>query len=255
MQNLFSLDGKTALVTGASGGLGRHFADVLAQAGAAVVLAARRTDRLEVAAHAIRATGGSAFWVEMDVTDPDSVVEGIDRGIEKAGPIHVIVNNAGIARTKRALDLDRSTWSEVLGTNLDGPWWVAQAAARKMVAQGTAGSIINIASVLGLRVTEGLAPYTTSKAALIQLTRALAIEWARHAIRVNAVAPGYIATDINRKYLESEAGAKMIKRIPQRRVGEPRDLNGAMLLLASDASRYMTGSTVVVDGGHSHAPI
>jgi NAD(P)-dependent dehydrogenase (short-subunit alcohol dehydrogenase family) len=164
----------------------------------------------------------------------------------------VVVNNAGIVRPQRAIDMDRDAWTEVLDCNLYGPWWVAQTAARHMVAHGTEGSVINIASILGLRVTSGLASYATSKAALIQLTRALALEWARHAIRVNAIAPGYVVTELNREYLQSKAGAEIVKRIPQRRVGEPRDLDGVLLLLASDASRYMTGSTVVVDGGHSH---
>ncbi len=250
MEQRFRLDGKVALVTGASSGLGEHFALTLAAAGAAVALAARRTDRLRELAARAAERGVRAHVVAMDVTRRASVAEGFDAVQSELGPVSVIVNNAGVAVSEKALALDEASWDRVIETNLKGAWLVAQAAAQRMVEAGCGGSIVNVASIAAFRVAGAIAPYAASKAGLVQLTRALALEWARHGIRVNAIAPGYIVTDINREFFTSPAGEAMVKRIPQRRLGRPEDLDGALLLLASDASRYMTGSTVVVDGGH-----
>jgi NAD(P)-dependent dehydrogenase (short-subunit alcohol dehydrogenase family) len=188
--------------------------------------------------------------VGLDVTDPASVEEAVRRAAELAGALDILVNNAGIADTRAALELTDADWRRTLDTNLDGAWRVAQAVAKLMIAAGRGGSIVNIASILGLRVATHLLPYAAAKAALIQVTKALALEWARHAIRVNAIAPGYVVTEMNRGFFESDAGQAMTRRIPQRRIGTPADLEGALLLLASGAGAYMTGSVVVVDGGH-----
>ncbi|NQV82934.1 MAG: SDR family oxidoreductase [Rhodospirillales bacterium] len=250
MNGPFSLDGKIALVTGASGGLGRHFAGVLAGAGARVCAAARRMDKVLETVAEIEAAGGSAFGVEMDVTDSASVTAAFSLIEEQAGPVNVVVNNAGIASGKLALDLNESDWDRVMDTNLKGAWTVAQTAARRMAEAKGGGVIVNIASVLGLRVSQGVVPYAVSKAGLIQMTKALALEWARHGIRVNALAPGYVETDLTHDYLASEAGKTLLKRIPQRRPAEMAELDGPLLLLASDASSYMTGAVIAVDGGH-----
>ena len=248
--DLFRLDGRTALVTGASGGLGRHFALVLAGAGASVVAAARRTELLEEVAAEIGTAGAAAATVALDVTDGAAVKAAFDDAEKALGPIDVLINNAGVAMTKPALETDEADWDHVLDTNLKGAWMVASEAARRM-ADGGGGNIVNIGSIVAERVAGGLSAYAASKAGLIQLTRSLAVELARHSIRVNALAPGYIETDINRAYFATDAGLRMIKRIPQRRVGRPGDLDGALLLLASEASAFMTGTVITVDGGHT----
>lgn len=247
--DLFDLSTDVALVTGASSGIGRHAALTLARAGAKVALAARRCDRLTALAEEIEAFDGRALAVELDVTDPESVERCVASAATELGPVTVLVNNAGIARGGDALEQREADWDAVVDTNLKGAWLMAQATARQMIAAERAGAIVNTASVLGLTATGQVAAYCASKAGLVNLTRALAVEWARHGIRVNAIAPGYIETDINRDFLNSEAGAAIRKRIPERRFGEPADLDGALLLLASRAGRYMTGSVVVVDGG------
>lgn len=244
-----TLDGRVALVTGANGGLGAHFAETLAKAGARVALCARRIDTLSNVGARIRASGGTAQEVALDVTRRDSVVRAFEEAARALGPVTVVVNNAGIAITKPLLDHSEEDWEQVVGVNLTGAWRVAQEAARHMVKNATGGSIVNIASILGLRVSSQVPSYIASKAALIHLTKAMALELARHKIRVNALAPGYIETGINREFFASEAGQAVVKRIPQRRIGSASELDGALLLLASDAGSYATGSVFVLDGG------
>jgi len=246
----FNLDGRLALVTGASSGLGRDFASTLARAGARVAVAARRADKLADTVAAIEAAGGKAFAISMDVTDTASVRSGFDAIEATAGTADLIVNNAGAAVTRPILEQSEDDWDSVVDTNLKGAWLVAQEAARRLVAAGKPGSIVNIASITGERVAGGVAPYCASKAGLIHLTRALALELARHGIRVNALAPGYVETELNRDFLHSAAGERLMARIPQRRFGKTADLDGPLLLLASEAGAYVTGSVLVADGGH-----
>jgi NAD(P)-dependent dehydrogenase (short-subunit alcohol dehydrogenase family) len=250
MQQLHDLTGKVALVTGASSGLGRRFATVLAQQGASVGIAARRTDALDALVREINASGGKAFAAKLDVRDEQSVVDAV-AAVEKAlGPVDILVNNSGTSITKPVLEQTAADWDAVVNVNLRGVFLMANQVARRMRDQGTGGSIINIASILGERQTGYVLPYAVSKAGVIQLTKSLALEVARYNIRVNAIAPGYIATEINNEFFTTDAGAAMIKRIPQRRIGNDRDLDGALLLLASSASGFMTGSVITVDGGH-----
>ena len=248
MSDRFDLSGKVALVTGASQGLGRRFAQVLAEHGATVGLAARQTDKLEELRQAIEAAGGRAASYALDVTDTAAIDPALARIEAALGPIDLLVNNAGVAVSKGVLEQTEADWDKVVGTNLKGAFFIAQAVAKRMAARG-GGNIVNIASVLALDVVGHLAPYAASKGGLWQLTRTMALELARHNVRVNALAPGYIETEINRAFLATEAGERMRQRVPQRRFGTPEDLDGALLLLASDASRYMTGSIILVDGG------
>jgi NAD(P)-dependent dehydrogenase (short-subunit alcohol dehydrogenase family) len=251
MTRPFDLSGKVALVTGASSGLGRHFAQVLARAGAKVALAARRVDRLEAAAAEIAAFDGRALPVALDVRQRASVEAALDAAETELGPLTIMVNNAGVAATKPFLEESDAEWSAIIATNLDGARRVAQAAAQRMARHKAGGVIINIASIFAFGVSSQLAAYAAAKAGLVSLTRTMALELARHQIRVNALAPGYIATDLNREFLASDAGKAIIRRVPLRRPGEPEDLDGALLLLASDAGRWMTGGIIVVDGGHA----
>jgi NAD(P)-dependent dehydrogenase (short-subunit alcohol dehydrogenase family) len=251
MSDLFNLTGRVAVVTGASSGLGRHFALTLAKAGAKVAVAARRAERLKELDAEIAAFDGRALPVVMDVTDAASVAAGIAAIETELGPIGILVNNAGVATTQAFLDQDEAGWRQVLDTNLDGARRVGHCVAAAMAKHGHGGSIINIASVLGLRPASHVSAYAAAKAGLLSLTQTMAVELARHFIRVNALAPGYVTTDLNRDFLAGKAGEAMLKRVPMRRFGEPADLDGALLLLASDAGRYMTGSVIVVDGGHS----
>jgi NAD(P)-dependent dehydrogenase (short-subunit alcohol dehydrogenase family) len=249
MSDLFDLSGRTALVTGASQGLGRRFARGLAEHGAAVGLAARQLDKLTLLEREIADGGGRVASVALDVTDRRSIERAVAAVEDLLGPIDVLINNAGVAVSKGVLEQTEADWDKVIDTNLKGAFFVAQAVARRMVERG-GGTIVNIASVLALDVIGHLAPYAATKGGLWQLTRTMALELARHNVRVNALAPGYIVTEINREFLETgAAGERIKKRIPQRRFGTPEDLDGALLLLASDASRYMTGSIIVLDGG------
>lgn len=250
MVNVFGLTGKTALVTGASSGLGRHFALTLARAGASVAVAARREDKVAAVVSEIVEQGGEALAVSMDVSNRESVADAFETMQKNSGLVSILVNNAGIAGQEMAIELSEEVFDDVIKTNLKGVWNVAQEGANRMVAAGQPGSIINIASILGIRVAKGVLPYAISKAGVIQMTKALALEWARFNIRVNAIAPGYVATDLNREFLESDGGKETISRIPQRRTGEMVDLEGPLLLLASDAGAYMTGAVIPVDGGH-----
>lgn len=246
----FLLEGKVALVTGASSGFGRHFGEVLAAAGARVVLAARRTERVREACEAIVAAGGEATAVTMDVTDPDSIRASFDAAEQAFGVVTVVINNAGITIPKPLVELSDSDWSAVIDTNLNGVAYVTREAARRMIAAGTGGSVVNIASILAQREQKLLTNYAASKAGVVQFTRTAALELSQHGIRVNAICPGYFATDLNRAWLESEEGQALVRRIPQRRTGELPHLNGPLLLLASDAGALMTGTALTVDGGH-----
>jgi 3-oxoacyl-[acyl-carrier protein] reductase len=246
---LFDLTGRVALVTGASSGLGVRFAQVLAAAGAAVVLVARRADRLAAVKAQIEKAGGRAIAVAADVLDHRAMIQAFDAAEAAFGGVTVLVNNAGIAHTHRAVELPETEWRRVIATNLDAVFFWAQEAARRMLAAGKGGAIINIASVLGFGVAKGTVAYAVAKSGVIQLTKALGLELAFKGIRVNAIAPGWIVTDINRDYLTSDAGAAIKREIPVGRFGEERDLDGVLLLLASDAGRFIAGTTLVVDGG------
>ena len=223
---------------------------LLAGAGAFVVVAARRQDKLAALVVEITGAGGKAVAVSADVTDTASIEAAFAAAERDAGVVTVLVNNAGITERGSALNLGEDQWRRVIDTNLTGTWAFATEATRRMVDAGVGGSIINIASILGFSVLKGLLPYAVSKAGVVQLTKAMALEWARHDIRVNAVAPGYIETDLNRDYLRSDLGQEMVRRIPQRRTGNMEDLDGPMMLLATEASAFMTGTVITVDGGH-----
>lgn len=244
---------RVVLVTGASSGLGRHFAELAARHGATVVAAARRGDALATLVADIASAGGRAHAVALDVRDPASVGRAVAAAVAAAGRIDILVNNAGVTMTRPALQTDEEAWRSVIDTNLDGAFRVARAVAQAMVDGRRGGAIVNVASILALRVAKQVAAYITAKAGLLRLTEALALEWAAHGIRVNALAPGYVETDLNRDFLRSPAGESLGKRVPMRRFGTPGDLDGALLLLASDAGRYMTGATITVDGGHALA--
>jgi NAD(P)-dependent dehydrogenase (short-subunit alcohol dehydrogenase family) len=246
---IFDLHGKVALVTGASSGLGVRFAECLAENGAAVVLVARRADRLAGLQARIEKSGGRALAVEADVRDRAAMAAAFDAAEQSFGTVTILVNNAGVAHAGRAVEMPEEEWRRVLSTNLDAVFYGAQEAARRMLAAGSGGAIVNIASVLGLGVAKGVVAYATAKAGVIQMTRALALELAFKGIRVNAIAPGWIVTELNRDYLMSEQGQALKREIPIGRFGEERDLDGPLLLLVSDAGRFVTGTTIVADGG------
>jgi len=246
---MFDLTGRVALVTGASSGLGQQFARALADNGAAVALVARRADKLAAFSAELMKSGAKTLAVEADVTDRGAMLEAFD-AVEKAlGTPTILVNNAGIAHGGRVTELTPEDWRKMLGTNLDAVFFWAQEAARRMLAANKKGAIVNIASVLGLMVAKGGASYATAKAGVIQLTKALAVELAFKGVRVNAIAPGWFVTEMNDDYLLSEKGAAIKREIPMGRFGNPGDLDGALLLLASDAGAYITGATIVADGG------
>jgi NAD(P)-dependent dehydrogenase (short-subunit alcohol dehydrogenase family) len=247
-----ALRGRHVFVTGASGGLGEHFARLCARCGAAVTVGARRRERLDALVTDLRGTGAPhARAVDLDVADESSIATAYAAALaDHAPPLDVVVNNAGISGTGAAIDTAAAEFDRIIATNLRGVWLMSSAAARLWRTGERGGVIVNVASILGHRVVGGTAPYVVSKAGVVQMTEVLALEWARYGIRINALCPGYIATEINASYFETDPGQQMIRRIPMRRLGQPSDLDGAFLLLATDASAWMTGSSVVVDGGH-----
>jgi NAD(P)-dependent dehydrogenase (short-subunit alcohol dehydrogenase family) len=251
----FSVSGEVALVTGASSGIGLHLAEILALAGAKVALAARRTDRLEQACAAIRARGGACLAVALDVTNRESIVAALAKTEAELGPLSVLVNNAGVVVSKPFFQHTEEDWDHVVDTNLKGAWLAAREFAHHLVGHKRGGRIINIASVLSTRTIARVPSYLAAKAGLLHLNGAMAMELARYGILVNAIAPGYVVTDFNREFLESEAGLKLAARVPMKRVGQVEDLGGALLFLASPASAYVTGACISVDGGHGVAAI
>jgi NAD(P)-dependent dehydrogenase (short-subunit alcohol dehydrogenase family) len=255
MDERFNIEGRVALVTGASSGLGRQFALTLARSGAKVALGARRMDRLTALAEEIAEFDGRALPVELDVTSAASVQAAVEATQTELGAISILVNNSGIAVVKPPLEMDEADWDRVLDTNLKGAWLVAREVAAAMARHGHGGSIINIASMLAERIIGQNVAYAASKAGLVHLTHALAFELARYGIRVNAISPGYIETEMNKEFLASKHGQEMLKRVPMRRYGKPEDLDGALLLLASDASAFITGAVIAADGGQGVASV
>jgi len=247
--DMFDLKGRVALVTGASSGLGVQFSRALADNGAAVALVARRGDRLKSLKDEIEGKGGKAIAVEADVTDSAAMARAFDAAEKAFGTVTILVNNAGIAHGGRAVEMPAEEWRKVLSTNLDAVFFCAQEGARRMLAAKKQGAIVNIASVLGLMVAKGAVAYAAAKAGVVQVTKALAVELAFKGVRVNAIAPGWFVTEMNDDYLASEAGDKIKREIPMGRFGKAGELDGALLLLASDAGSYITGATLVVDGG------
>lgn len=245
----FRLDGKVALVTGASSGLGVRFANILAKSGAAVVLAARRTDKLREVEKAIEAEGGKAISVALDVTNSRSVADAFQAAEGALGPVDIVVNNAGMGQSNRVTDIPETEYDTVMDTNTKGAFLVAQEAGRRMIARGKGGRIVNIASVAAFEVLPGGSVYNMSKSAVAMMTRAMAREWARYDVNVTAICPGFILTDINRELFETDYGKKQIASYPRRRLPVESDLDGALLLLCSDASRAITGTTLKIDDG------
>jgi NAD(P)-dependent dehydrogenase (short-subunit alcohol dehydrogenase family) len=249
-----NFNGKVALVTGASSGLGARFAKILAEAGAQVVLAARRVERLKELRAEIESNGGAAHLVALDVTDYASIKSAIAHAETEAGPIDILINNSGVSSTQRLVDVTPEDYRYVMDTNLQGAFFVAQEAAKRMIlrAKGDPSRqhrIINIASVAGLRVLSQIGVYCMSKAGVVQMTKAMALEWGRHGINVNAICPGYIETEINRDYFQSEGGRKLIDMLPRKRIGYPEDLDGLLLLLSADESRFINGAIITADDG------
>jgi len=248
--DLFSLEGVVALVTGASSGLGEHFARVLAHEGAKVVVAARRSRQLENLVHELHSQGFQAMAVPLDVTVESSVPAALDAIEECFGPVTLLINNAGVAQSRHCLKVDGENWDRIMGTNLKGAWCVARMVAERCVTKSLSGSIVNIASILGIRQGFGDSTYGVSKAALIQLTKSMALELANKGVRVNALCPGYFATEMNNEFLSSSKGRKMLANSVPGRAGRMRELDGPLLLLASGAGSFMSGVVLPVDGGH-----
>ena len=249
-----NFNGKVALVTGASSGLGARFAKILAEAGAQVVLAARRVERLKELRAEIESNGGAAHLVALDVTDYASIKSAIAHAETEAGPIDILINNSGVSSTQRLVDVTPEDYRYVMDTNLQGAFFVAQEAAKRMILRAKGDPtrqhrIVNIASVAGLRVLSQIGVYCMSKAGVVQMTKAMALEWGRYGINVNAICPGYIETEINREYFQSEGGRKLIDMLPRKRIGYPEDLDGLLLLLSADESRFINGAIITADDG------
>lgn len=255
MLEQFDLKGRTVMVTGASSGLGRDFAKTLAAHGAQVVAVARRRSLLEQLCDEIAAAGGVAIPVAADVTDIEDIRAAIEEARHAFGGLSILVNNAGVSRESFLTDMSEEDWDVVLDTNLKAVWTMSREVARMMSSLGRGGSIVNIASILAFGTGKALGAYMAAKAGVVQLTRAMAVEWARDAIRVNAIAPGYFPTAMSGDFFTSAKGKEMIARIPMQRVGLIEELRGPLLLLASDASSYMSGSVLTVDGGHMCHPL
>jgi len=250
MLEIFSVEGKRAFVSGASRGLGREMALTLAEAGADVALAARTVAALEETAQTIGKMGREALVCPMDISNIDDIEKAVDHAVKTFGRIDILVNNAGIAWEKAVIEMTPETWDRVMGVNLRGHVFCTKAIGKHMI-ENRYGKIINISSTMGLTGVAYNSPYGASKAGMIQFTKSLALEWARYNIQVNVLCPGYFLTDLNRKFLKTLRGQKVIDKIPMRRAADPKEIRGVTLLLASDASSFMTGSVVVVDGGHT----
>lgn len=251
IEEQFSLKGKTALVTGASSGIGHELARGLARAGATIVAAARRGERLAQLVDEIRSSGGTAIAASMDVTDLQSINTAYDNAEATVGTINIIVNNAGVGVPEPFLKCDQEGLDFIMGTNFGGVWHVAQEGARRMVATGSSGSIINIASILGMAGAKGYTAYCASKGAVIQLTRAMALDLMKYGIRVNAIAPGWFMTEMNEEFFQSQTGQTYIQRMPAQRLGKVSELLGPVLMLASDAGSFVNGVVLPVDGAHT----
>ncbi len=251
MTTPFVLDGKVAFVTGASSGLGRRFALTLAKAGAKVAIAARRAEKLEELANEIAQFDGRAMPVTCDVTDMDSITAAVGAAETELGPVSILINNSGVAAQKKIVDTDEGDYDFVMDTNVKGAYFVAKAVAQSMIRHQIPGRVINIASVAGLRVLRQLSVYCMSKAAVVQMTKAMAVEWARHGINVNAICPGYIETEMNSDFWQTDEGMRMIKGLPRQRVGDPGDLDGLILMLSADDSRFINGAVITADDGLS----
>jgi len=257
MSYQIDLSGRVAFVTGASSGLGTQFSRVLSQAGAAVVLAARRMERLKTLRAEIESQGGDAHVVELDVTDPDSIKAAVAHAETEMGTIDILVNNSGVSTTQKLVDVTPDDYDFVMGTNTRGAFFVAQEVGKRMIARSrgaapgtfTGGRIVNVASMAGLRVMGQIGVYAMSKAAVVHMTRAMALEWGRYGINVNALCPGYIDTEINHHHWQTEAGQKLINMLPRKRVGEPRDLDSALLMLCANESRFINGAVLAADDG------
>jgi NAD(P)-dependent dehydrogenase (short-subunit alcohol dehydrogenase family) len=251
------LSGRVAFITGASGGLGAQFARTLSQAGAAVVLASRRIDKLKELRSQIDAEGGDAHVVELDVTSPESIRAAVAHAETEVGSIDILINNSGVSTTQRLQDVEPEDFDFIFGTNVRGAFFVAQEVGRRMLARSrgaapgsfTGGRIVNVASMAGLRVIPQIGVYCMSKAAVIQMTRAMALEWGKFGINVNALCPGYIDTEINHHHWQTEAGQKLVQMLPRKRVGHPKDLDAMLVTLCSDQSHFINGAVITADDG------
>jgi NAD(P)-dependent dehydrogenase (short-subunit alcohol dehydrogenase family) len=251
------LSGRVAMITGASSGLGEQFARALSRAGAGVVLAARRMERLKTLRAELEAEGGDAHVVELDVTDTDSINAAVAHAETEMGTIDILVNNSGISTTQKLVDVTPDDYDDVMGVNTRGAFFVAQAVGKRMIARSrgaapgtfTGGRIVNVASMAGLRPLSQIGVYAMSKAAVIHMTRAMALEWGRFGINVNALCPGYIDTELNHHHWQTEAGQKLVSMLPRKRVGKPQDLDSTLMMLCANESHFVNGAVIAADDG------